>query len=249
MRELVARVAAWGPADRDAEKAVERRRFDEGHRLARIRVELWRGGGFVHSRLHARRSLTRRGGEGDFELASLPEGDRVGGRQQTGDGPRLAGAGAAPDDGEAMAERPGACSFLDLVGVLENVVEQVGETWRAGREAAFCSDASQEIVGHLFLETPVALEIKARAVEDQRQGHLAGALSDAADSRARLEKTPPAFWLGPGQRIDGSGRVVYDHRSGDVSYRDAYVPEDGCACSEGRPEEHFRRDSSAAFSR
>ena len=161
--------------------------------------------------LQARRGDRRRRRECDQRLGSAGRLGLLGQqRDDAGDRRRLAGARAAGDDGEAMADRGGARCALALVGVAgeepreavrQRVLVDVGG--RLGAERL-------QVGGDLSLLAPVAVEVQRGADEAQRP--VRSPLFADRDEVALFEPLDPRVDRRPGQRGEVDGLLGVDRR-------------------------------------
>ena len=195
-----------------AEQAVQGR----GARLAQLRADGVAGveplGGVVDGLLQARRGDGRGRRERDERLGPAGRLGLLGQqRDDARDGRRLAGARAAGDDGEAVADGGRAGHPLALVGV-------AGEEPREAVRQHVLVDVRRrldaerlEVGGDLALLAPVAVEVQRGA--DQAQRPVRSTLFPDGDELARLQSLDPRADPRPCQRGEVDGLLGVDRRS------------------------------------
>ena len=208
MRQPVAAVVAEAAvaARAPAQQAVQRGGLEGEQRLPdRVgHVEPGRLG--VHGLLEPGGGLAGRRGEGDERRRrrGLLEQQREDARHRG----RLAGAGAAGDDGETSEHGRGGRQALAFVGLAteqpieadaqHRLVDGVGRRVREGAQ----------VLGEPHLLLPVAVEVERAAHKPQRPA----VVHRRPGERARGDGRPPGRGVGPGQGGEVDGLVGVDRR-------------------------------------
>ncbi len=138
----------------------------------------------------------------------------------------------------ARARRASGSSRPVPTSRVEEPVQDRFEHVRGSSRAGGVAHTPQQVGGDTLLEAPIALQVKARAVPDEGQDHLALRVLGEAHGRARRQQVPRARRIRPRQLLSGPGSCLVDHDgSCDGDDDNADMPETHGPRGEGRPEQ------------